>query len=70
MMRRDAATKNGEPIQQAGGASVKAQRPGSIIQRRNPYEVATLVALMSARPRPRPPPGPLQVDDGVLDSIV
>jgi len=70
-MLRDAATKSGESIKQAGVEFVKAQRPSSILQRpATRDEVANLVVYVCSNQASATTGAALRVDGGVVDSII
>ncbi|RCS31690.1 SDR family NAD(P)-dependent oxidoreductase [Rhodanobacter denitrificans] len=70
-MLQDTAAQQGESIEQAGVAFVKAQRPSSILQRpATPDEVANLVVYVCSTQASATTGAALRVDGGVVDSIV
>ena len=69
-MLQGVAEKNGQTVEAAGVAFVKAQRPSSIIQRPStPEEVANIVVYVCSTQASATTGAALRVDGGVVDTI-
>lgn len=69
-MLKDQAEEQGQTIEQAGEAFVKANRPSSVLQRpATPEEVANMIVYACSEQASATSGAALRVDGGVVDSI-